>query len=450
MSMIELHTLIEGEIEVVTPLHVGSGEFKEDGVLPRNPQDAPDTSAPASARVQIDGRDRAYIPGSSLKGALRARMEQFAEAAVPIVFGTIKGVSSGRAGALVVLGADIKTAPKSSDLPLFQKLRATTETNRKGRAMAARTAVSPARGTADHAKLFFAECIVPGVIFRFRARYTPPQDKAEARIATDALRQLLADWQAGTLAMGRGTADGEGRTRLKNVSVTRLQLDSRTGDVSASADPALVSQASAAKLPGQSLVLTLVGQGPYFVQDWAYEREQTTESDDAQDRSDANTSQPAPHMRWLRDHDGIPALPGTSLMGSLRSRALWLARTHGRPDSLVDILFGTTEAKARLLVDTIRFEGPVDEVTMTSVKLDRFSAAPFDGGLFGTACVADPRFQARLRLHPSCTSEARAFLYDVIVPDLVRNGLKLGHSSTRGFGWFTVNADVSQAQEVSR
>jgi len=67
------HMSITGTLEVLTPLHVGSGEDERDEAIDKPPGE--DKHA-YSTRVQRDVLNRPYIPGTTTKGVLRSIAEK--------------------------------------------------------------------------------------------------------------------------------------------------------------------------------------------------------------------------------------------------------------------------------------------------------------------------------------------------------------------------------------
>jgi CRISPR/Cas system CSM-associated protein Csm3 (group 7 of RAMP superfamily) len=441
---------ITGELAIVTALHVGSGDHEPDEAIPLNEADKRSgrNENTGSSRVQIDARGLPYIPGSSIKGALRALAESGGGKGAAALFGDPKDEGAGTMGGLIVYGAMLKSVPKDSAKPLYKEKNKDRKT---GLALAARTAIDPGRGTADRHKLFHAEELVPGAILRFRMTYLPPRnpdDDKQARIVLGGLLATLED-EAG-LALGRGTADGAGRVRLTGRQTVIRRLDPLKGClVEDTAVPGFLPE-EAIRPPGERFNIDLVCQGPFFVNDWSYERPKNSKTD--------------PHLMALYEtgsdlQEGaglgkaasVPALPGASLMGALRARARWIAAIDSGganddqigDDPRVIFLFGSTNRRARLTLEQIECVESGRPGTPTSVKIDRFSGAPIEGALFSVKCVYDPQFKATLRLDPPRERdgphyEAAHQLLEKLGGNLTEHGLKLGHGSNRGFGWFDV------------
>ncbi|MGH6847853.1 MAG: RAMP superfamily CRISPR-associated protein [Methylocella sp.] len=176
---------IGGTLEVISPLHVGSGVEVIDEAIELSEEERRrlGISHPMNARVQRDAIGRPYIPGCSIKGALRAIAEDAAAtdaaatAKVEALFGVIKNNGKGTMGALTIFGAIFGCAGRGDDLPFFDKKRNGESDNSAGLFISARTAIDHGRGTAKHSKLFHAEEVAAGTTFSLRARYLPPVDE---------------------------------------------------------------------------------------------------------------------------------------------------------------------------------------------------------------------------------------------------------------------------------
>jgi hypothetical protein len=202
--------------------------------------------------------------------------------------------------------------------------------------------------------------------------------------------------------------------------------------------------------------LRLVCEGPFLVID-ASKKPKAGESREGEQ----------PHISPQSWNDRLPMLLGTSLSGVLRARARWLAMRAALKDgaderqikqidpddfqlpgkesiprlSCVQRLFGVTGFRGRLAIKGLRVSeaAPWD---VTSVKLDRFTGGPIDNALFTTRAFLGAKLGLDLAIEerPSkLPEEARKTDHDLFVmllADIRRNGLVLGHGGNKGFGWF--------------
>lgn len=431
--MYKNHVKICGVLTALTPLHLGSGESKQHPDIKTQVAHgkAGEEKPIELSHVQRDGSGKPYIPSTSIKGALRARL---AESLRKDLFGQVddktnETEASGVMGRLWIYGAAHTSTGPTDNLPHHGK------TGLEHSFVAARTRIHRESGTAEDHKLFHTEMAPPGTTFRFHAKWLTNADgealAAELRDVATALAPLTDD---NGVALGRGGRQGQGRVRLADVSAKLAPWD---GDEQPLTLPTVTYRPA-----GAACHLRLTGDGPYITID-------SSQSKRGGKRHDADGEENT--IKPLMDAKGNPALPGSSLLGALRARTAWLADGNDNPDKVfttqddlspTEQLFGVTGWRGLLEVEKIQVIDPGFRQTFTSVKLDRFSGAPIDGALFSVEAFVDPVFTVTLRLAPRnkapITDEAQDLfkrLLDDIKTDM---GLMLGHGGARGFGWFTV------------
>lgn len=426
------HVDVTGSLSVLSPLHLGNGQRGErEGLIVRTEQG--EDKPVLLSEIQRDGRDLPYLPGTSLKGALRARLT---DALGKELFGRLddKNREGGVMGRLWIYGAiHQSTGPAAGP---------------EHSIVAARTRIDRASGTADDHKLFHMDMVPPGTIFAFHARWLTDATGAALDAELVQVATALAPLTDGTgIALGRGGRQGQGRVRLSDLTATLVPWDG---------DPVAVTLPTVAWTPpGERHRLRLTGDGPYMILDSA---RPPPKPDGAE--TDTNILHP------LLDGAGHPALPGSTLLGALRARAAWLDggaddrdRVHTPQEALTttaltatEQLFGVTGWRGLQGVDAIRVVDPGVMQRFTSVKLDRFSAAPIDGALFTVEAFVDPVFEVTLSLTPRGSApvpdNARA-LFGRLLEDLRDMGLMLGHGGSRGFGWFGVEIHPVAALDSS-
>lgn len=417
------HVELTGRLTVLSPLHLGNGQRgAREGLTVRTEQGKDEPVA--LNEIQRDGRGLPYLPGTSLKGALRARLT---DALGKELFGRVNDNAreDGVMGRLWIYGAIHQITGPAAGLPHHGVAGG------EDSFVAARTRIDRASGTADDHKLFHAEMVPPGTIFAFHARWLTNATGAElnAELA-DVATALAPLTDADGVALGCGGRQGQGRVHLTEVTATLVPWDG---------EPEAITLPTVAWTPpDERRRLRLTGDGPYMILDSA---RRPAKTDGAAE--DANVLHP------LLDGAGHPALPGSTLLGALRARAAWLDggaddrdRVYAPQEALTatEQLFGVTGWRGLLGVDSIRVVDPGVKQIFTSVKLDRFSAAPIDGGLFAVEAFVDPVFEATLSLTPrgdGIPQDARD-LFNRLMQDVQDMGLTLGHGAARGFGWFGV------------
>lgn len=415
------------DLVAVTPLHIGAGCERHD-LLTAVRGAAGEETRPAVSAIQRDAAGCPWLPGSALKGALRA-LDATPDAAL---FGKIKRAQDekendraedgekkhpeddkGVMGALLVRGAAMVAPGSTEGLPVPR--------DDAGRALAgdgvyvsARTAIDAGRGTAEANKLFHAEMVAPGARFAARLRLETPGDidALEAR-----LLGLLAAWSAPEgVAVGADAASGLGRLRLDgDVTRTCWAPDLRGALVAG----AIETVATPAPAPVDAVLLRLICDGPFLTRDPAAPRE----------------GEKGNEIKALR-LDDKPFVTGQALSGALRARLAWLLaldRHQGGGDSdAADRLFGIVGRRGVLtvMVEAARRD---DAAALTSLRIDRFSGGPIDNALF--TVHADLRVSLDLRLTlDRRAEEADRDTVERLVDDLKINGLTLGHGVNRGSG----------------
>ena len=181
-----------GRLVLESDLHVGNGDV--DG---------------NRAMFARDAGGRPVIPGSTLKGALRACLDS---KTADKLFGTAKDDGTGSMGRVIFYAAELRPdSVNPGDLPA----------GGDGVAIATHVAIDRAHGGAEDRKLFQLEIVPAGASFDFDAVALGAPEEAG-----DDIRTALAPLAAG-LALGRGVGKGNGRLRLGGAGVrtVRRRLD---------------------------------------------------------------------------------------------------------------------------------------------------------------------------------------------------------------------------------
>ena len=416
---------LKGVLTVKSPLKVRSGEQIEDGRLKTDKGNA------TLAKIECDGEGKPYLPGSGIKGALRA----YAEAtkgpdhpAITLLFGDIKNNNTGHMGALTIYGAQFRSSPDQNDLPYYNK------PSDNGIHLSARTKIESGLGRADHGKLFHAEAVTPNTTFSFSGRFVPLPRDEDNKLALKLLAEIVLALKNEYIYLGGSRADGAGRISAQ-INCQGMKINSQGLLEQNPSDHSLLLPVVKISAPSVTR-LVLQCDGPFFVNDWSY-----------QPPEKKNGKPQGPQMRMLREADHKPVLPIETVMGALRATSEWLEKCKRIEKGSTARLFGPSSsinavaARAILMADQINLIRIGRTVEMSSVSLDRFSGAPMTGALFSTACVFDPRFEIVLRLDRRPNSDKHEDdqkAWRDILAHVKKTGLKLGHAKGRGFGWFKV------------
>ena len=441
-------------LETKTPTHVGSGEW---GDMPlRAGANAP---PPQYAKIVRDYGNEAYIPSTTLKGVfLRAAQQCLAEDDLKSLFGTTRanvaeGQPTGDAGLLLFRGAKLTSAPDAPEAPWWGKVG-------KGTFIAARTAIDGCTGVADDHLLFHQEMLPAGARFVLRLLLCTRRENIERRDEA-ALAALLEHISANGLRIGKSQADGQGELRFHGTPTLKKLVIGGDGELKQE-QITTVAEIPAATKTQHAHPFRLICEAPFGVvdssNDPAADREARHEEARKGDR---------PQIRAQRLDEKHPLLLGSSISGVLRARALWLARldqmrtkatqnrdfateTKDGAQIIVERLFGALNWKALVEIRNLRV-GEASEASITSLRVDRHSGAPIDNALFTTSAFRgiEISFDLALTKRPpprhlderelarrKSLDAAAGELFGVLVDDILRNGLTLGHGASKGFGWF--------------
>ena len=464
---------IAGTLDVLSPLHVGTGDLAP--IAGVGGRAGSNQEPPGVALIVRDHDDKPWLPPTTLKGLLRRIGEEILrEDQVKDLFGSIKhsDSESGAMGALLPRGATLQGNPP--DVTGYPYVKAAGAALKPGAFVAARTAIDARAGVADDHKLYFQETVPAGAAFALRLILIARDDRP-ARL--EALRSILAVLaRQNGVPCGRGKADGAGALRLRTTQLT--QVEKRVNDqgelVGGKSVPIALTIPAAKPKPGAAPKKrawrgTFVCDGPFISIDSSHDPKAEQKGEDKSN---------ALQLVYQRGSKGQPIELGSQVAGVLRGRARWIAglealkndldpiavdpgaaddqmardRVVHRPADVkklaltpVECLFGVSGFAGLLAIEKMRFSD-AKPYTITSVKLDQFSGAPIDKALFTTSAVIGARLELALVLRDrrsfgtatqvGIATEKDCQLFEALMKDLKDNGLSLGHGWSKGFGWF--------------
>jgi len=385
-----------------------------------------------------DARDRLpLLPGASLTGALRSCLADYLAgygspepAEVARLFGGLRGDDIGSQSPLIVFDSLGQYPPDlSSEI-------------RDG------VAIDPSTGTAEEHKKFDFEVLPPGTVFPLRLELAVEKTAQESQLV-GLMAACLQALEAGELTMGMRRSRGLGRFSARNWQAYRYDLSSSHGWLewllSPYENPIPASNAPQGDLDSALRSVWPNGQWQRFND----QRKRLVfdlvlrQSGGILVRSPGLTPD-APDVAHLTS-GGWPVLPGTSLAGALRTRALRIARLvrarHGDSEHWVEDLFGPrtkeddrTEAsmwssRIRISESTLQNGKPLRP---SRVRIDRFTQGIVPGALFdeqpwfgGETCI-------RMELRNPKEGEIGFFL--LLVKDLLTGDLPVGGTASVGRG----------------
>lgn len=460
------------DLEVLSPLHIGTGERVDcPGLLSEEDRATGNNEpGPGLAVVVTDHRGWPCIPGPSLKGALRAILRDSGTEAWKRLFGvdretSAKGSADGLGmGRLLVRTAFVTEAPSET----LGQARPHRNLVARGAFASTRTRIDRDSGGVQLRKLFHQEQVMPGLRFRVLLCLLEPNDAARDALA--ACLKTLGQPDGHPLGKGRSSGAGRVRLALDTLSATRQTLDPETlGLKDTDETEALKARINAATAPstnGTRRVLSLVADGPYLSRD----PQRSGASTGRRDRDDVTEQQREAQIQPLMREADTPDMLGTSLKGVLRSRAAWLealammqAGQDGPSDdpdkiyraasgdpardlTATERLFGVNGWRGLLRLETPQVRNPGRRRVIHSVSLDRHSMAPLHGALFETEAFVGPAFTVTLTLErrpgiDDALHERDLEALDRLIDDLAGSDtppLMVGHGTSKGYGWFKV------------
>ncbi len=438
-----------------------------------DPADDDDPFAAAMWQADRDGTLHAWMPGSSLKGALAARARACADLDAGShtrlfdrLFGRVgdeKEIDDANplateAGSAEFGGATGPAAPPPptprpdgtappADAAAERHLPFEIET---------RTAIDRVMLTVAEGKLYQEQVLPPGSAFTARI-VLPKARKAEAQTLCALLQGIDA---SSPLTLGAHGRAGWGRVTLTSLKLrafgpaqARLwwnqpasEVKTRRGWETYAVECTPAGTPIRPSAPALQLPLTLHFDGPFAVRDPRYKKRNAGDKD----------SQP-------RARAGRPLLPATSLVGALRSQAERIlrtlsatavpqghaapaVRTDEQPQDLASLLFGC--AGWRGLVGTEGdFIGEAGSPRMTQqmVALCRITgtAGGLAGAKFAFECWQSPSVAGVLTfdrkrfltvLEPARRQAALGLLH-LVLTDLSFGDIGFGMARSKGWGW---------------
>lgn len=412
---------IAGEFTTLSPLHVGNGAITARANLRDKRDDSPcDVQA-----VVKDHRDKPCIPGTTLKGILRAWAKMFYPLlpALDRIFGKDAFDDPTAESGWAEFGNALLDRHATHDYAKYVPYwHADTFTG-----VSSNVCIDRVTGTAAKNKLFFQEFVPEGVTFRVELhtnRLTP----AEVVLLL-AVLEHGAEHESHPYQFGANGADGWGRVRWKRTALQKREPGQ------AWTDATLKLPMPTGSVPHTTLTLTLNFQGPFLVNDTS--RVHREENDGL------------PHFTPLRKPDGTPWFPASSFRGALRARAefLDLSRNGVATDS-IERLFGTTSRASRLTIREFEAIDPGTYGKQDFNAIDRFTGGAADGALFTAEHVLRPVFKTRLTfdgLEPEDEALLAAALREVCA-----GRLTFGHGGSKGYGEARGTVDEPGDQWIER
>ncbi|MDU9049447.1 MAG: TIGR03986 family CRISPR-associated RAMP protein [Candidatus Electrothrix sp. Rat3] len=454
---------ITAELMTRSSLHIGSSESIHH---PENNNDG----EPVDINSVIRGRNNLPIlPGSSLKGKLRQWLaeREVDPALLESVFGKEhdgqekdEKKKQGSGGRAEFHDAHICT-PLKGEQPHYPYWREDYQTW-----IMASTAIDRHTGSALHQHLRSTEVVPPGVVFKVVISGVMDDNKEnpEVDILLAAL-QGCRDSKTG-IFLGAGEADGMGRMQLcqkvearfmdsssicawlnsiEDGSSGAMAMDDATcfrllaeKEIQDRAASVLEKNPDSSDQEDLRLEVTLPFDGPFLV---------------SHPVNKEKIDPKQPDLIPLRDNDGKPLLPASSLRGALRSQAERIVRTLGGRccspadpcQPLGDIkeletlcpvcqVFGAAGWKTGIRIHDFRcIQVNKEKNRQDFVAIDRFHGGGKDGAKFAVEHSECPCFQGQITIS-SRVKEAGRGLLALVLRDLREGDITFGSGANKGYG----------------
>jgi CRISPR/Cas system CSM-associated protein Csm3 (group 7 of RAMP superfamily) len=393
-----------------------------------------------------DARTRGpLLPGTSLAGALRSHLADVLggyrseeDARVARLFGSARSADLGAQSPLIIFDS-LGTLPGHHAIELRDGVQ-----------------IDAPRGLAEDHKKFDLEVLPAGTSFpiRFDLIISSRDDEPEL---VSLLAAALSGFSAGDIALGARRSRGLGAVRAARWRAIRHDLSSQDGWIAwlLEDDRPQDEGIPEADDVAEACTRALVQGGLSSVPD--RRRRSVIDADITSTGGLLVRSAPAapdaPDAAQLRSA-GASVLPGTSMAGVLRARALRIARiVRGEKDDAerwIDRLFGprtkgavspdTEEIHAsRLRIRESTVEGGTRS-RPTRVRIDRFTQGVVPGALFDEEPDFGGRVRLRLELRDPAPGELGLCL--LALKDLLTGDLALGGTTSVGRGRFRGTATL--------
>ncbi|MDR3636736.1 MAG: TIGR03986 family CRISPR-associated RAMP protein [Isosphaeraceae bacterium] len=424
---------ISGLFTTTAPMHIGSG-----AVLERD-EDECDV-----ASVVRDHQGRPCIPGTALKGVLRAWAERFfadESAAIVRIFGD-RGLTAPTAEAgwaefstaMIRMPAQADRVRLARYVPYWRQHRCA--------GIVSNVCINRNTGAPQANKLFYQEFVPEGVSFDVEI--------AATRLTDGEVALLLAILEQGAAhpthpyQFGANAADGWGRCAWLRLGVKQWRSSRGTNFAQGGVgydccdvpweSGAPTPQAGEAP-PHVSAELALSFQGPFLVDDAS--RARTDAANDPENAARANFTP-------LRRSTGGIWLPSSSFRGALRQRTEFLLRSldenaTGDPNEHlgsgpIERIFGQTSRAARLTIEEFSEDGRCPTRRQDFVAIDRFTGGAADGAKFDAEYADRPTLKTRLVLDLDGLERQDVALLALSLRDVCRGNVTFGFGAGKGYG----------------
>lgn len=401
--------LLHGQIECLTPLHIGSGSDEH-----------------CDLDILLDPDGTPFIPATSFIGVLRHATTTKENAKTLRKFWGFTNKSEGQQS--LVCCADLRYNGKKPDIVMRDGIK-----------------IDPATGIVKDTGKYDYELIERGARFDLRMEFTY-QESNETLVKPMAatIYDLLCKQH---IRLGAKTNSGFGAIRLVEPRLYAFDFSNKCDVFRWLAQKDLAKNTISAEKLGES----------YSIDSKAFNINASfwlKHSLIVRSYSNDPNAPDAVHITSHKVGEKTPAwvLPGTSLKGAIRARAERIVNTigKGKPPTLIDNLFGyvreeTKDArKGKIRIEEAILPKFVSEL-QTRIKIDRFTGGTIESALFDTMPVfgfcdkptmSEPEKIINLQIHIEQCEPYEAGLLLLVLKDLWTGDLAVGGEKNVGRGVF--------------
>lgn len=423
-SILERWVII-GKLVLEMPAHFGNGDADPLVDMP----------------LLFDEEDeRPLLPGTSIAGALRSYMRERE-------YGFGKAEDSGSKTSLL-FGSVRVTEDEGNQSPLIIN---DARGSSAGVELRDGVAIESETRTAADNKKFDIQLLAAGSEFDLRFELIVGNKDVGSQVLRDALYTALHGLEKGDITLGARKRRGFGQVTVKNWEVYKFDLQTKEGLINwlgfdqELKTPVAQPGDNLAKKLGASLIKEDNRSSAHLVAHFAIDGTLLIRSGFGETASSPDSV----HLRSKRGGSSVPIIPGTSLAGVLRQRALKIARTLAPGNdkdiaiTFVDSMFGPSEIKAnekhakasRVSVKETKIENTT-QLVMTRVKIDRFTGGAYESALFSEQPeIGKPNAKSvTLDLTLRNPTSAELGLLLLLLKDLWTGDLPIGGESSVGRG----------------
>ncbi len=422
-------TEITGTLTLTSPLHIGGNA---DYLLERDDKRAESgTEDAAVAHTAMAFDHTPCIPGSSLKGVLRAwaKRSGVTDDCIQRLFGDVTPTQR------MIGGVQFLTST-------FDKFSSVAATNDVTTTFAANTFTHTRHArdrktkAVENQKLFTKTMVADGAQFQVRLKISG-KNIEESHVQT--LLWLLSNFngQSGGITLGAATASGNGAAKWSDCTVKKPKATFSWTDVLAEAgkperqtvemphEPPPEICAEGTKAAEITLNLEIPIDGPFL---------------SFGGNTPKTTTQPE-QFTPRRTRSGTVMLDASSLRGALRSQAERICRTVGigvEGNEMLAHLFGTQTRKSALTFSHFYPNAPEIAHHQEFVAIDRFTGGAAAGAKFHGKSILNPTLVGTLTINRTRLGEhenAALGLLLLTLRDLDEGDIPLGYgAAAKGYG----------------